>query len=492
MKKNILILLPAMLLAISCDKVGLNSETGRTPMSIVAVSPQIGEGVKSQWIYDYDICWDENDKIYVKGAEAADTFTLTDGAGTSKGTFTQDGTASISGDVQAYYPASIYDADAQVAIWPEVQNGKIMFPLYCSKTISDGQNEVFDFKSLGGIVKVYFATEDKNIKIRSIELKDKTKPMSGEFTVDDDGQAIITSTENHGVSFFYNNVAVGGQTRYLNIFVPAGTYEQVTLLLVSAAGATCAVTLDEPLVVRQGEVTKIMASGSFVPHALNGKFSVSDNRQVTFSSGNLYYDGESFRFEEQQTDINLSWENGHVGHFLWSADANVACMCSYEDSAAAENDILFTNATADTPNEHFVVEGVGGQFRALSSDEWNYLFFSPKREGKHSFGIIIKYDEYFTLLYPDDYDGERIADKSTITVEKMCELLDKDVVFLRTAGRRYGTRIFGSEDGGNYWLSEANGASDAKRGYFGKYFVDHSDSDKRSYGYSLRLVHDVK
>lgn len=482
-----------MLLAISCGKVGLNPEIGRTPMSIVAVSPQIGEGVKSQWIYDYDICWDENDKIYVKGADAADTFTLTDGAGTSKGTFTQDGTAPVSGDVLAYYPAAIYDADTQVTTWPEIQTDKVKFPLYCTKTITGEQNEVFDFKSLGGVVKIYFATEDQNIKVKSIEMKDASKPMSGEFTVDEDGKAVITSSENKGICFIYDHgLSVGKETRYFNLYVPEGTYEQVTLLLVSAEGAVCTVNLDEPMVVRQGEVTKIMASGSFVSHSLRGKFSVADNKKVTFSPGNLYYDGESFRFEENQYDIELTWKSDHVGHFLWSADADVACMCSYEDPAAAENDILFTNATADTPNEHFVVEGVRGQFRALSSDEWNYLFFSPKREGKHSFGITINLKEYFTLLYPDDYDGERIADNSTITGDKMRELLDKDVVFLRTAGRRYGTRIFGSEDGGNYWLSEANGASDAKRGYFGKYFVDHSDSDKRSYGYSLRLVHDVK
>lgn len=116
MKKKAIVLLAfaAALTAVSCQKEAVK-EAETTPtgegMTISAVSEGIGVAAKADLAYKYDVIWRKLDRICVKNSEKSVEFTLTDGEGTTKGTFSSG--ESISGEVEGFYPASVANL-----IWP--------------------------------------------------------------------------------------------------------------------------------------------------------------------------------------------------------------------------------------------------------------------------------------------------------------------------------------------------------------------------------------
>ena len=222
MKKTSIVLLALATagLAASCQKEE-TVEQGFTPMTINAVSE--GIATKTEMAYKYDILWSENDKIYVTDGTSNDTFTLSAGAGTTKGTFKQDGDVTFTGEVQAYYPATMLDGGSPV--WPASQTNDQTIPMYSTKTVS-GNVEDFNFSSLGSVLQIVFTTPQSDVKLQSIEIQDGTETMSGFFAIDEDGKAIITATDKAGITLdLGEGVAVGLAAKYFNIAVPAGNYQ---------------------------------------------------------------------------------------------------------------------------------------------------------------------------------------------------------------------------------------------------------------------------
>ena len=54
--------------------------------------------------------------------------------------------------------------------------------------------------------------------------------------------------------------------------------------------------------------------------ALSGEFSVGATKKVQFSQGNLYWDGDSYEFEENQYSTGTWNAENHVNYFFWSKD----------------------------------------------------------------------------------------------------------------------------------------------------------------------------
>ena len=115
MRKHIAasMMLAALVAATSCineieDPVLPNDETERLTLS--AIAEEIAPATKAEMSYKFDIMWNEGDKIVARqlsNLRIIDEFTLSDGAGTNRGTFSQDGTKSFSGEVQFIYPSTI-------------------------------------------------------------------------------------------------------------------------------------------------------------------------------------------------------------------------------------------------------------------------------------------------------------------------------------------------------------------------------------------------
>jgi len=231
--------------------------------------------------------------------------------------------------------------------------------------------------------------------------------------------------------------------------------------------------------------------------ALTGAFSVADGVQVHFSKGNLYYSGSTWKFEANQYSSAATWDTSHVSHFFWSKKAGVAYAGSYSDSGEATSDVLFTNATETTPKADFTVNGVTGKYRALSRDEWQYLFnyggyTNTTRAGLYAYGVTVAGKTNCVVLYPDGWTGAKVGNGDTTsydTAEEWAIAEAAGAVCLPAAGYRCGSGVRRVGDyGGFYWSASASGADFAYYMYFYDSIVYPAYYCDRYSGQSVRLV----
>lgn len=262
---------------------------------------------------------------------------------------------------------------------------------------------------------------------------------------------------------------------------------------------------------------------------IKGLFSVSEDKQVYFSQGNLreklfsYHDPSSsfpyhtykYIFESKQyllTDEGLlSYD---YNYFSWRA-------------AVSTDDVFFTNSRdedgVEHPNPDFSVRlddgsEQAGIWRTLSAEEWMYLF-SYKRDGVNSLdddydndarrgmyrkGVTVMGRKNCIVLYPDGYQGTKVEDFNTETfnVESAYnEATAAGIVFLAANGNT-GVSGLPTESAGIYWSSTPNPGSvdyahvlyfqslEDKAGWLDRY-VNPKGNYPRSAGCSVRLVRDI-
>ena len=239
----------AIVLAASCNK-NENPVSPADKTVITAVAEQIGAGTKVEMAYRYDALWQTGDQIYVKQGQATDTFTLVDGAGSTKGTF--KGTKSISGEVEAFYPVSV----GETMEWPAVQTNAQAVPMYAKQSISGTEKEVVSFSSLGAMLQIVLTTSEKNFGLSKIKLYDNGKPMSGAFKVEG-GKAVITSTDKSGITLDLGEVYIGPAAKYFNIAVPAGKYEDLHLEFLFGDGRVYKMSSTTMPKIKHNSVAKI-------------------------------------------------------------------------------------------------------------------------------------------------------------------------------------------------------------------------------------------
>lgn len=253
-------------------------------------------------------------------------------------------------------------------------------------------------------------------------------------------------------------------------------------------------------------------------NALPGIFSVAaDNgygksKKVRFSKGNLWHGiagfdmrVPTFNFEDKQDDYPDSHNPAHIGHFFWCQDESMAIAWHVDEdfiNDGSEDDILFTNATAETAKSDFTVNGVTGRYRTLSSREWQYLFDAPGRMvyGKPCYtltagGITIDGRTcHGVFLYPDEYNGEVVSNNSMT----WAQINAAGIVFLPAAGYNDGhqleySEIFAAGGYGIYWSSNPYGFDEAYN-----LLIRESDGldayhhSPRDIAHSVRLVTDVE
>ncbi len=148
---------------VSCsdnDEVMNNALPASTP-EVVEVHAYTGAETRTLLDNEYNVLWASSDKIMIGPQE----FTLSEGAGSSMGTFT--GTAPADGEYTAYYPSTY-----KGAIWPEQKYagaGNISgAPMVATATVSNGEIDALKFKNVGGVLR-YTVKGSKSIK--SINVK---------------------------------------------------------------------------------------------------------------------------------------------------------------------------------------------------------------------------------------------------------------------------------------------------------------------------------
>ena len=243
---------------------------------------------------------------------------------------------------------------------------------------------------------------------------------------------------------------------------------------------------------------------------IKGLFSVSENKQVYFSQGNLQYTDAPFgdhrwHFESSQVS---SYDYGDAlcglySYFYWNNTSynwyNTSILDAFMDNQyslypeqCTLNDVFFTNSRnedgVEHPNPNFNVRlypedyyyddddvtDQTGIWRTLSAEEWMYLF-SYQRDGANSLyddydndvrrdmyrrGVTVLGKTNCIVLYPDGYKGTKVQDLDTQTFNDESAYnaaTAAGVVFLPAAGfadSDYNIAHTGSV--GAYWSSTPN------------------------------------
>ena len=247
------------------------------------------------------------------------------------------------------------------------------------------------------------------------------------------------------------------------------------------------------------------------PTKTKGVFSVSADKQVTFSPGNLQYHpyNNKWRFAENQWDYigeansNISATyDGWIDLFGWgTGNAPTKSSDSYGDYQTFVD--WGTNQIGnDAPNT----------WHTLSGDEWMYIFYD--RENAQSLfalgsvngvnGTIILPDNWTTPAgvsfiasttqgmfwnlshyYNDNYNN---FSHNTYTLAQWSKMEQAGAVFLPASGYCCG---YDAGNGGYYWACTEVSEGTANLLCFGHSFLSPRDYSYRFYGYSVRLVKDV-
>jgi hypothetical protein len=253
-----------------------------------------------------------------------------------------------------------------------------------------------------------------------------------------------------------------------------------------------------------------------------GMFSVSADKQVTFSKGNLQY--------TQSTDTwsfaNAQWEMIGTDNVIGgSVSSDPTDGDSKEGTVLADKVDLFgwsTSATyfgvstsTDWENDYlgsFVDWGTNkigndapNTWRTLSIDEWQYLLDSRLSASSLKGiahvngvnGLILLPDNWicpagitFTSGFHNEWGVDYYAAYQTFTAAEWSKLEAAGAVFLPAAGYRYGSIVYCVQYYGFYWSATENGSYDAKCFYFGSYELS-MNLDLHTNGQSVRLVKDL-
>ena len=250
---------------------------------------------------------------------------------------------------------------------------------------------------------------------------------------------------------------------------------------------------------------------SSIPSAGIGVFSVSADKQVTFSKGNLQYtqSTDTWSFAENQYDylgeaniaIDADVLAGKVDLFGWSTvttNFGVSTSTSSSDYSGSFVDWGTNKIGSDAPNT----------WRTLTLDEWDYLLFN--RPNAYSLmgvaqvngvnGLILLPDNwecpagvnFKSGLHSDEYDESAYGQYQTFAAEQWSKLESAGAIFLPASGYRYGSYVDDVQYDGNYWSATEYGGDYA---YGLNLDLDEVSMDVfsgRNYGASVRLVKDLQ
>ena len=238
-----------------------------------------------------------------------------------------------------------------------------------------------------------------------------------------------------------------------------------------------------------------------------GTFSVSADKQVSFSPGNLQYHpaNDAWRFAESQLDCIgdansncSSTYNGWLDLFGWSTSSTNFGVSTSKDNADYSGSFVDwgTNQIgADAPNT----------WRTLTYDEWYYVVFNrPNASSLRGVaqvngvnGLILLPDDWacpsgitFKSGFHSSYGVDYYAAYQTFTADQWSQLEGAGAVFLPAAGHRNGLSVYNVLYGGRYWSATEGYGYDA---YYLCFYSDgaYSSYYSRYYGHSVRLVKDL-
>ncbi|MBO5817419.1 MAG: hypothetical protein J6R26_05690 [Paludibacteraceae bacterium] len=433
-----------------------------------------------------DLTWNEGDQITVKVDDATAVFTLETGAGTASATFT--GTMPASGTTyQVSYPVN-YD-ESVLANQTYTANG-------FSKGLMKMSTKV------AGTLDGGFAMSADNALLGL--------QLSGTQTL---GKIVVTNTAT-AKTYTLNcaGVTLSNAATLFYIVVPAGewasgfgvdVYDNTDTKVTSFAKATTATFVaGDAMVMPVKELEEPAQNYEGI-----GVFSVSADKQVTFSPGNLQYHPANnvWQFAANQTDYigdanaNVSSTyDGWLDLFGWSTSATnfgVSTSKSSSDYSGSFVDWGTNKIGNDAPNT----------WRTLTEDEWKYLRWN-RTNANDLCGVAQVNGVNGLIFLPDNWTcpagvtfksgshsssgTQYYAAYQTFTADQWSKLEKSGAVFLLATGLRHGSAVYYVQRRGDYWSATEHFSYLARDFYFdsGEARIDDGD---RFAGQSVRLVKDL-
>ncbi|MBR4690511.1 MAG: hypothetical protein IKO90_08615 [Bacteroidales bacterium] len=270
--------------------------------------------------------------------------------------------------------------------------------------------------------------------------------------------------------------------------------------------------------------------------AIQAGFSVSAEKKIYFSQGNLQYQASTgtWRFAEKQWDYvgyysdGTVYENGvkcnnrlisetyegWIDMFGWGTSGynsknpymTSTTNTDYGDGA---NDIAGTNYDWGVYNKISNGGNQAGLWRTPTMGEWYYLLYS-RTDASNKVGVASVNNVNGLVLLPDDWslpndvtfksglaNGQGAEYYKTIneyTVDDWTKMEANGAVFLPAAGLRFENQMQSYGEIGNYWSSSCYLKNDeewAKYPYFYSCLLA-TDYWPRHYGLAVRLVQDAE
>lgn len=314
------------------------------------------------------------------------------------------------------------------------------------------------------------------------------------------------------------------------------SYDNGTTWTKMSNGMYSEISYDERYVVftlTDGTELKVLNANYVVPvenGAIKAPFSVSANRVIYFSQGNLQYKASTgvWRFAPNQWDaigeenanvasdysgwIDLfgwgtsGWNSGAVAYQPYSTSTKNA---DYHVGGSSDNNLTGEYANADWGVYNKIANGgnQAGLWRVLSYEEWEYLINSRTNASKYKAigvvngvnGLILLPDNWIapegivfntTLSTADDIDLYQTVNNYSLS--QWTKMEERGAIFLPAAGRRDGTTIDYLGHYGGYWSSTVKDADYAYSLTFDSRGIYPSYNFNRRYARSVRLVQDVK
>ena len=392
--------------------------TGK-PMVINAVAEGIGTGTRATMAYKYDILWSEKDTIYVTGNSKNATFTLKSGNGTTNGTFECQSSPFENGDeVEAYYPASLVDNGNLV--WPAQQTTSTVVPMYSKNTLGCTGTENFSFASLGAMLQIVFNTEQAGVTLKSITLKDGTNPLSGTFTVDEDGKAeMATNTDAPGITLdLGTGKALGKGANFFNIAVPAGIYSNLSITFTATDNSACTFVNGSATLTHNTVGRLVLTGKEFKSTFCTGEEAAEAIGKVRWVQ---LWDGGP-KFAEFNVGVTDGKEESFGGYYCWGSSINKDSNAAFKSGTDA------LTGTDDTATNLW-----GSNWRMPTQKELAALLNQKN----------------CICTWTENYKGTGV--NGLLCTGK--DAYSSNSVFLPAAGYCYGGDVRGQGNYGHYWSS---------------------------------------
>lgn len=273
--------------------------------------------------------------------------------------------------------------------------------------------------------------------------------------------------------------------------------------------------------------------------ALKGVFTVSLYKKVRFTKGNLYWNGSSYQFENNQYDyrhyngktgdaavingVATTTPSGTVGSFWWISSVEAVGKPydeTYTQTMPTSGTVYFFTeesngiAAQSKANQNFAVNGERGKYHVLNASEWNYLlhlnnYSNGRPLDSNLFAKARVHNVNGLLIFPDDYilpsdytkdgggTGMAVINNKTamfpedsIPTDVWSSMESEGVVFLPAAGYRTSDQIGSVGDLGHYLTSFANNSGNTSKLFFSASQVNCDGTSSCASGNLIRLIYE--